>query len=161
MTIKTEIVCTKSIYMKQTWGRLLGVQVEVCIGVLISLAGAYAVFFLHQGSNMALPQAVSRLIGRALWIWLTVVLLTLLIHSYTVPVAIGVATLQASIYDVPGGYRAVMFDRFQGVKGVVSCCKTFRDLRSLIYILTGLRRGYALSRAMAPTCNPLRRSHQT
>ncbi|KAH7100221.1 prohibitin [Auriculariales sp. MPI-PUGE-AT-0066] len=33
-----------------------------------------------------------------------------------VPVAVGVAVAQASIYDVPGGYRAVMFDRFQGVK---------------------------------------------
>ncbi|KDQ63849.1 hypothetical protein JAAARDRAFT_65843 [Jaapia argillacea MUCL 33604] len=32
-----------------------------------------------------------------------------------VPVAIGAALVQASIYDVPGGYRAVMFDRFQGV----------------------------------------------
>jgi prohibitin 1 len=33
-----------------------------------------------------------------------------------VPLAIGLATLQASLYDVPGGYRAVMFDRFSGVK---------------------------------------------
>jgi len=32
------------------------------------------------------------------------------------PLAIGVAAVDASIYDVPGGYRAVMFDRFQGVK---------------------------------------------
>ena len=36
-----------------------------------------------------------------------------------VPLAIGFATLQASIYDVPGGYRAVMFDRFSGVKDEV------------------------------------------
>ncbi|OCH96624.1 hypothetical protein OBBRIDRAFT_787196 [Obba rivulosa] len=33
-----------------------------------------------------------------------------------VPVAIGAALFQASIYDVPGGYRAVMFDRFSGVQ---------------------------------------------
>ncbi|CAA7266635.1 unnamed protein product [Cyclocybe aegerita] len=33
-----------------------------------------------------------------------------------VPLAVGVAVLQASLYDVPGGYRAVMFDRFSGVK---------------------------------------------
>ena len=26
---------------------------------------------------------------------------------------------EASIYDVPGGYRAVMFDRFTGVKNEV------------------------------------------
>uniref|UniRef100_A0A8H8CQM6 Prohibitin n=1 Tax=Psilocybe cubensis TaxID=181762 RepID=A0A8H8CQM6_PSICU len=32
-----------------------------------------------------------------------------------VPLAVGVAALQASLYDVPGGYRAVMFDRFSGV----------------------------------------------
>ncbi|PPQ85728.1 hypothetical protein CVT25_003106 [Psilocybe cyanescens] len=32
-----------------------------------------------------------------------------------VPLAIGVTAVQASIYDVPGGYRAVMFDRFSGV----------------------------------------------
>ncbi len=28
--------------------------------------------------------------------------------------------LQSSLYDVPGGYRAVMFDRFQGVKNVAT-----------------------------------------
>ncbi|GBE78175.1 prohibitin [Sparassis latifolia] len=33
-----------------------------------------------------------------------------------IPVAIAAALIQASIYDVPGGYRAVMFDRFAGVK---------------------------------------------
>jgi prohibitin 1 len=33
-----------------------------------------------------------------------------------IPAAIGVGLVQASIYDVPGGYRAVMFDRFSGVK---------------------------------------------
>ncbi|KIP11503.1 hypothetical protein PHLGIDRAFT_21687 [Phlebiopsis gigantea 11061_1 CR5-6] len=33
-----------------------------------------------------------------------------------VPVAVAAGLFQASIYDVPGGYRAVMFDRFAGVK---------------------------------------------
>ncbi|KIM34516.1 hypothetical protein M408DRAFT_97405 [Serendipita vermifera MAFF 305830] len=33
-----------------------------------------------------------------------------------VPTFVGLSVLNASIYDVPGGYRAVMFDRFQGVK---------------------------------------------
>ncbi|KAG8715305.1 Prohibitin-1, subunit of the prohibitin complex (Phb1p-Phb2p) [Ceratobasidium sp. 423] len=33
-----------------------------------------------------------------------------------IPAAFGLALVQASIYDVPGGYRAVMFDRFAGVK---------------------------------------------
>jgi prohibitin 1 len=36
-----------------------------------------------------------------------------------VPVIVGSALVQASIYDVPGGYRAVMFDRFSGVKDKV------------------------------------------
>ncbi|EJD55706.1 prohibitin [Auricularia subglabra TFB-10046 SS5] len=35
---------------------------------------------------------------------------------WIVPAAGLVALGQASIYDVPGGFRAVMFDRFQGVK---------------------------------------------
>jgi prohibitin 1 len=38
---------------------------------------------------------------------------------YPVPIAIGVALLQSSLYDVPGGFRAVMFDRFSGVKDQV------------------------------------------
>ncbi|KAF9454907.1 hypothetical protein P691DRAFT_792029 [Macrolepiota fuliginosa MF-IS2] len=37
-----------------------------------------------------------------------------------VPLGITVALVQASIYDVPGGYRAVMFDRFAGVKDKAS-----------------------------------------
>jgi prohibitin 1 len=38
---------------------------------------------------------------------------------YPVPIAIGVALLQSSLYDVPGGFRAVMFDRFSGVQDQV------------------------------------------
>ncbi|KAH8120254.1 prohibitin [Phellopilus nigrolimitatus] len=48
---------------------------------------------------MALPQALSRLI---------------------VPLGVGAMVLQSSIYDVPGGFRAVMFDRFAGVKPAAS-----------------------------------------
>jgi len=33
-----------------------------------------------------------------------------------VSVGVGLAVFQASLYDVPGGYRAVMFDRFSGVR---------------------------------------------
>ena len=36
-------------------------------------------------------------------------------HFSIVPLGIAAAVVQASIYDVPGGYRAVMFDRFSGV----------------------------------------------
>jgi len=46
---------------------------------------------------------------------------------YTVPLAIGVALLQSSLYDVPGGFRAVMFDRFSGVQDQV----WYRHLSSL------------------------------
>ncbi|WFD29374.1 Prohibitin-1, subunit of the prohibitin complex (Phb1p-Phb2p) [Malassezia sp. CBS 17886] len=33
-----------------------------------------------------------------------------------VPLGIGALALQASLYNVPGGYRAVMFDRFSGIQ---------------------------------------------
>lgn len=42
------------------------------------------------------------------------------IGRLAVPLAIGAAAIQASIYDVPGGYRAVMFDRFSGVRNEAS-----------------------------------------
>ncbi|KAF9036434.1 hypothetical protein BDZ89DRAFT_1011282 [Hymenopellis radicata] len=37
-----------------------------------------------------------------------------------VPIAVVAVGVNASIYDVPGGYRAVMFDRFSGVKAKAS-----------------------------------------
>jgi hypothetical protein len=37
-----------------------------------------------------------------------------------VPVVIGATLVQSSLYDVPGGYRAVLFDRFSGVQPNVS-----------------------------------------
>lgn len=40
------------------------------------------------------------------------------------PLGIAVAVVQASIYDVPGGYRAVMFDRFSGVKDKVGLLRS-------------------------------------
>jgi hypothetical protein len=36
-----------------------------------------------------------------------------------VPLAIVFGVTQAALYDVPGGYRAVMFDRFSGVNDKV------------------------------------------
>ena len=47
----------------------------------------------------------------------------LMYDMFLVPLGIAAATLQASIYDVPGGYRAVMFDRFAGVKDQVRRAK--------------------------------------
>lgn len=40
------------------------------------------------------------------------------IYAYGVPIALGLV-VQSSLYDVKGGSRAVIFDRFQGVKETV------------------------------------------
>jgi hypothetical protein len=37
------------------------------------------------------------------------------IVAIAVPAILGLAVAQASLYDVPGGTRAIIFDRFQGV----------------------------------------------
>ncbi|KIJ45485.1 hypothetical protein M422DRAFT_250804 [Sphaerobolus stellatus SS14] len=37
-----------------------------------------------------------------------------------VPAAVALSVVNASLYDVPGGYRAVMFDRFKGVRDQAS-----------------------------------------
>ena len=66
---------------------------------------------------MAFSQTATRLLGKY------PSLRSLLWHANfdasLVPLGIAAATLQASIYDVPGGFRAVMFDRFAGVKDQV------------------------------------------
>lgn len=41
------------------------------------------------------------------------------VYRYAIPVAIGLSFAQASIYDVKGGTRAVIFDRLSGVKETV------------------------------------------
>jgi prohibitin 1 len=38
------------------------------------------------------------------------------IYKWAVPAAVGFSLVQASIYDVKGGTRAVIFDRISGVK---------------------------------------------
>jgi len=38
------------------------------------------------------------------------------LNRIIVPTALAAAVIQSSIYDVPGGHKAVMFDRFAGVK---------------------------------------------
>ena len=38
------------------------------------------------------------------------------LYRYAVPIVLGVTFAQASIYDVKGGSRAVIFDRLSGVK---------------------------------------------
>ena len=37
-------------------------------------------------------------------------------YTWAIPTAIGFSLLQAALYDVKGGTRAVIFDRIQGVK---------------------------------------------
>ncbi|KAK9899564.1 putative prohibitin PHB1 [Cystobasidium minutum MCA 4210] len=39
-----------------------------------------------------------------------------IVGRFAVPALLGLAVAQASLYDVPGGTRAIIFDRFQGVK---------------------------------------------
>ncbi|KAI9871178.1 MAG: Prohibitin-1, subunit of the prohibitin complex (Phb1p-Phb2p) [Pleopsidium flavum] len=41
------------------------------------------------------------------------------VYKFAIPIAIGVSLAQASIYDVKGGSRAVIFDRLAGVKDQV------------------------------------------
>src|SRR5579862_5197281 len=38
------------------------------------------------------------------------------VYKYAIPLALGYSFMQASIYDVRGGTRAVIFDRLSGVK---------------------------------------------
>ena len=69
-----------------------------------------------QPVTMALPNLAARLIGECA----PGLDLVLYAHPNAVPAGIAAALFQASIYDVPGGYRAVMFDRFSGVKDRVN-----------------------------------------
>jgi prohibitin 1 len=41
------------------------------------------------------------------------------IYRAVIPLAIGASLVQASMYDVKGGTRAVIFDRYSGVKDTV------------------------------------------
>jgi len=41
------------------------------------------------------------------------------ITKLAIPAAVGISLLQASLYDVKGGSRAVIFDRLAGVKNEV------------------------------------------
>ena len=41
------------------------------------------------------------------------------LYRYAIPLAVGVSLAQASLYDVKGGTRAVIFDRLSGVKDTV------------------------------------------
>jgi hypothetical protein len=65
---------------------------------------------------MASPSA--RIAGMSFFLFFGLLFTT---HStlYPVPFAVGLALLQSSLYDVPGGFKAVMFDRFSGVKNQV------------------------------------------
>lgn len=42
-----------------------------------------------------------------------------LLSRLAVPAIVGLGLVQSSIYDVPGGHRAVIFDRFSGVRDKV------------------------------------------
>ncbi len=53
--------------------------------------------------------------------------------SFLVPAAVVAAGVNASLYDVPGGYRAVMFDRFSGVRAIVRDIVTIQSNVQLLY----------------------------
>ncbi|KIY45377.1 hypothetical protein FISHEDRAFT_76558 [Fistulina hepatica ATCC 64428] len=42
------------------------------------------------------------------------------LYRVILPLAVAAVGVRASLYDVPGGYRAVMFDRFAGVKSIAT-----------------------------------------
>lgn len=75
--------------------------------------------------------------------------------SCVVPVGIAAALFQASIYDVPGGYRAVMFDRFSGVKDKVNPRGAFPQPNSRKLSLAGYAGGHTFLGAVASTCHPI------
>jgi hypothetical protein len=65
---------------------------------------------------MAIPNSVLRIAGT--------VESRLFQHAancfFPVPLGAAIVAVRSSIYDVPGGYRAVMFDRFSGVQDKAS-----------------------------------------
>jgi prohibitin 1 len=69
---------------------------------------------------MAVPNSLLRIIGTR-----DAYFLFSLTEMHAVPLGLAVSVARLSIYDVPGGYRAVMFDRFSGVQdkvGLNPCC---------------------------------------
>lgn len=50
-----------------------------------------------------------------------------IISRLAIPAAVGVSLFQLSIYDVKGGTRAVIFDRWTGVKEKV-CLLVLKDV---------------------------------
>ncbi len=64
-------------------------------------------------------QNASKILGKLRFCTLSDQELKKLFRILPVPLAVAATVVQASIYDVPGGYRAVMFDRFSGVNDKV------------------------------------------
>lgn len=71
-------------------------------------------------NTMAFAQNAGRLLGKRRGILCSLSQC----RKFLVPLGIAAAVVQASIYDVPGGYRAVMFDRFSGVKDKVGLLRS-------------------------------------
>lgn len=55
-----------------------------------------------------------------------------------VPLVIGAGLVQASIYDVPGGHRAVIFDRFSGVRDQVSTASRSDSIACCCLLVTSV-----------------------
>lgn len=73
-----------------------------------------------------------------------------------VPLAIGATVVQSALYDVPGGYRAVLFDRFSGVRPDVSGT----GLASNLYVgFMGARAGMGKKSKVTNPCAGHRRRY--
>ena len=76
------------------------------------------------------------------------------------PLGIAFAAVQASIYDVPGGFRAVMFDRFSGVKDQVCPFSSLACDQGLKVTLSGHKRRNPLFGALVAEGYSVRLPHQ-
>lgn len=83
-----------------------------------------------------------------------------LISKPLVPIATVVTLGNASLYDVPGGYRAVMFDRFKGVKDKV-CLLYCSDTIRYKFQLPGFCGRHSFLSSLASACYSLRCTNQT
>jgi len=69
------------------------------------------------------------------------------ITKLAIPAAVGISLFQASLYDVKGGSRAVIFDRVAGVKNEVCLFELGKDClqpQSFLYFLGQLLKDWEM-----------------
>lgn len=57
------------------------------------------------------------------------------LYTALIPLTIGASLVQASIYDVKGGTRAVIFDRISGVSGISLTLNIIWGIHGVICLL--------------------------